>query len=307
MKHENLIFSTIVYPDTSVETDVVLLVESIRAFAGSLAQVPIWCFVPQYAKDVTPVIADRLHALGVTLIRFEIEQPATRFPFVADARAGALAEARAEKQTDILVWFSANTLVLREPTDLILPRNKHLAYRPVHHTLIGSPYDELPDRFWTLVYKHCKVPDDRIFPMKTHVDGKIIRPYFNAGILVLRPMKKLLQSWRDTFFDTYQKDEFCSLYERDKRYTIFMHQAILSGVILSRYQTDQLQELPHTYNYPLHLHDDDVTRHRPAVLEELVTVRHEGFYKNPAWYAHIPAGEHLKQWLKKTLGTGINF
>jgi hypothetical protein len=305
MAHEDLIFSTIVYPGTSVETDVVLLCESIRAYGGALAQAPIWCFIPHYGKALTVRIKDRLHTLGVTLIRFEIEQTALRFPFIADARAAVLAETRAQNRTDILVWLTANTLVLQEPVDFLIPENMHLAYRPVHHTLIGSRYNEPPDPFWTLVYKRCNVSDDRIFAMNTHVDNTTIRPYFNAGILVTRPKNKLLHTWCDTFIDAYQKDEFYELYTQDERYTIFMHQAILSGVILSLYRKEQLLELPRTYNYPLHLYDDDVTPYRPSALEELVTVRHEGFYKDPAWYEKMPAGEPMKKWLRTVLGTGI--
>jgi len=306
MPHEDLAFGTIVYPGTSVETDVVLLCESIRAYGGTLAQAPIWCFIPHCGTEMIAAVTDRLHNLHVTLIGFEIERTAMRFPFVADARAAAMAETRAGDQTDILVWLSANTLVLKEPADFLIPKNTHLAFRPVHHTLIGSLYDEPIDRFWTQVYKYCNVPDDRIFPMNTHVDNTTIRPYFNAGMLVTRPMNRLLHTWYNTFIDAYQEDEFRELYTQDERYAIFMHQAILSGVILSRYRKDQLLELPRTYNYPLHLRDEDVTEHRPSALEKLVTVRHEGFYKDPQWYEKMPAGKPMKQWLKRVLASSIN-
>ena len=237
---------------------------------------------------------------------FDPEKPALRFPFVPDARAAALAEARALSRAEILVWLSTNTLVLQEPGHFYMPTSKHLAYRPVHHMLIGSPYEKPLDRFWEKIYRHCHVPDDRIFPMNTHVDNNVIRPYFNAGILVTRPGDGLLQSWCDTFLRLYQHEEFRELYEHDKRYTIFMHQAVLSGVILSRCTRDELQELPPVYNYPLHLFDEDATPNRPSKLEELVTVRHEGFYKDPRWSENMPAGKNLKTWLETVLKTSTN-
>jgi hypothetical protein len=58
-----------------------------------------------------------------------------------------------------------------------------------------------------------------------------------------------------------------------------------------------MAELPSIYNYPLHLHSQDVTPHRPAELEELVTFRHEGFYTRENWRANLPAGPELKKWL----------
>ena len=82
---------------------------------------------------------------------------------------------------------------------------------------------------------------------------------------------------------------------------IFIHQAVLSGVILSTFAADEIQELPTTYNYPLHLHKQDVTNHRPSRLEELVTFRHEGFYQDPEWTTKMPTKAFLKQWIAERL------
>ncbi len=300
-KHEKLIFTSIVFPTKSSETNELLLVESIRAFAGSLSQVPIWCFVPKYGKQLSTNIKDKLVALNVTLIPFEIDYDVLRFPFTGGVFAAGLAESMTKDKTDLLAWLDANTIVLQEPKHFLLPDDKNLGFRPVHHTLVGSRYDTPLDRFWTLVYQYCSVPEDHIFSMTTHVDGTEIRPYFNAGLLVTRPDKYLLRAWRDTFFRVYQEPDFQELYRQDERYTVFIHQAVLSGVILSTFAPDEIQELPPTYNYPLHLYSADVTGHRPSGLEELVTLRHEGFYKDPEWLKKLPAGESLKQWLAKRI------
>ena len=70
--------------------------------------------------------------------------------------------------------------------------------------------------------------------MKTHVDGNTIRPYFNAGHLAVRPEKRLLRKWSETFLELYKAPEFQRFYA-DGRYRIFMHQAVLSGVILAEF------------------------------------------------------------------------
>ena len=72
---------------------------------------------------------------------------------------------------------------------------------------------------------------------------------------------------------------------------------MLSGVILSLFPTKELHELPHTYNYPLHLIGEDVSDTRPTALEELVTVRHEGFYQKLDWQHKMPAKKALKTWI----------
>ncbi|MGD2201419.1 MAG: hypothetical protein PVJ38_07310 [Candidatus Bathyarchaeota archaeon] len=277
------------------------MTESIRAFAGPLSQNPIWVFTPDEG-ELSTTIKDKLLSLDVSLIPFEIGVENRGFPFIGHASAIALAESEASGRTNILAWLAPNTVVLREPRSFLLSEGKSLGFRPVHHTLVGSRYDEPLDPFWTLVYRYCGVPQDRVFPMVTHVDGMRIRPYINAGILIVRPEKGLLQAWRDLFLKVYGDPSFQEFYEGDRLYTIFVHQALLSGVILSSLAKEELQELPPCYNYPLHLYFEDATEGRPSSLEELVTFRHEGFYEEPLWGDKIPAGEPLKRWLAEKVG-----
>jgi hypothetical protein len=300
-KRGRLIFTSVVFPSKSSETNALLLVESIRTFAGSFSQLPIWCLTPECAKQLSANVKNRLLALNVRLIRFKIDHETLRFPFAGEVIATALAESMSCGKTDFLAWLGTNTVVIQEPEDFLLQDGKNLGFRPVHHTLVGSRYEEPVDPFWTLIYRYCNVPKDRIFPMMTHVDKTRIRPYFNAGLLVTRPEKHLLRTWRDTFFKIYQEPSFQELYHQDKRYKIFVHQAVLSGVILSTFATDEIQELPPRYNYPLHLHAEDITNHRPTCLEELVTFRHERFYEDPEWMNKMPAREPLKKWIAERL------
>jgi hypothetical protein len=300
-KKEALIFTTVVYPTEWSETNALLLVESIRAFAGNLSQAQVWCLVPQYGKKLHTETVNRLTELDATLIPYEIDLSIARFFFATDIRAAQIAESTATNKTDLMVWLGSNTIILKEPAAFILEDDKSLGYRPVHHANIGSVYEAPLDTFWTLVYKYCNVSNDLVFPMSTHIDGQTLRPYFNAGILVTRPDRKFFKTWHDTFFAAYQKPELQEFYKKDERYVIFIHQALLSGIILRFFKRADLQELPGTYNYPIHLHDEDVTAHQPTTVDELVTLRHEGFYQNPNWKQTLPASDSLKQWLSKIL------
>jgi hypothetical protein len=137
--------------------------------------------------------------------------------------------------------------------------------------------------------------------MKTHIDGQELRPYFNAGMIVTKPDNRLFETWHDTFFSVYQEPELQELYRKDERYLIFIHQALLSGIIMKTFAQNEIVELPGTYNYPIHLHREDITEGRPVLIDELVTVRHEGFYKDPDWMKKIPASDSLKQWVIEQL------
>jgi hypothetical protein len=298
---EKLIFSTILYSSQRSETNTLLMVESIRAFGGALLEAPIWCFIPENGEQLSKTIRDKLIPLDVTLIPFEIDKNILSFPFAGFVHASALAESLAIGKAEFLIWLGTNTIILQEPDQFLLPNDKNLGYRPVHHTLIGSHFDEPLDNFWKLIYKYCNVTKKSIFPMMTHVDETTIRPYFNAGILAIRPEKHLLRDWCKTFFRIYKKQEFLELYNQDKLYSIFMHQAVLSGTILSTFEKNEIKELPPTYNYPVHLYSEDNTEKRPSTLEELVTFRHEGFYEDPEWMDKLPAEEPLKKWLAEHL------
>ncbi len=298
---ENLIFASFMLPRKSSETNALLLAESIRAFAGALSHTPTWYLIPKYRDPPSQAVRDRLRALEVTLIPITPDYAVPAFPFIDKVVTASAAESMARGHTRLLVWLDSNTLLLHEPTALLLPDGKNLGFRPVHHTLIGSRFDEALDPFWTRIYHACHVPPDHVFPMMTHVDNTRIRPYINTGLLVTRPETGLLQAWRDTFFAVYQDPAFQDFYQQDERYRIFMHQAVLTGVILSTMAPTTLHELPPTYNYPLHLYTQDSTDHRPSSLDELVTFRHEGFYEDSEWIKKMPANEALKHWIANRL------
>jgi hypothetical protein len=300
-KGGGLVFASTVYPRRGSETNSLLLAESIRSFGGALSRAPIWYFVPDYGETLSEDTRNRLLALDVTLTPFEIETEVARFPFTGEAEAAAIAESRALGCADLLAWLNPNTLVLREPGDFLLPEGKVLGYRPVHHKNVGSRYGEPLDPFWTLIYRLCEVPEERIFPMRTHVDGEVLRPYFNAGCHTTRPGRGLLRDWRDAFLRIYREPALLELYSENGAYEVFVHQAVFTGVVLAACSRDEILELPRGYNYPLHLHDEDVTGHRPSRLEDLVTIRHEGFYADHEWYSKIPAGEALKRWIAERL------
>jgi hypothetical protein len=270
-----MIYALPVYPVESSEKNALLLVESIRSSAGSLSKNPIWCIVPKYDKQLSKGFTKKISLFDVDIFFYAIDKALLEFPFAPMVMSAAETESRALGQTEILVWLDTNTVILKEPKDFFLADHISLGYRPAHHRLIGSPSAEPPDDFWKHIYNYCGVPEKNMFSMMTHVDGKKIRPYFNAGILITRPGKKIFQSWKDMFFAIYQEAVFKEFYKTDDRYAIFMHQAVLSGVILASLSPDELQELPPTYNYPVHLYNEDITQNKQKNLKALVTFRYE--------------------------------
>ncbi|MFX1483776.1 MAG: hypothetical protein ACFFCP_11390 [Promethearchaeota archaeon] len=298
MASKNLAFASMLSPGKEAEYNTLLFVESIREFAGDFANVPIWCYFPGSDSQISSKLKERLLALDVQLLPFHIVDT---FPFLANAQAASMAEKRARGEFDILAWLASNTVFLQEPSEYRLKDGKMLGYRPVHHALIGSRYNEPLDEFWTKIYEYCQVPKERIFPMNPHIEETQIRPYFNSGSLVSRPEKGLFGNWFESFLEQYQLPEFREYYKRDGRYAIFIHQSILSGIILSKFTHEEIIEFPPSYNYPVHLFAEDNTKYRPQRIDQLVTFRHEGFHMDPDWEDRLPAGPELTHWLKEKL------
>ncbi len=278
-----------------------MFVESIRSFAGNLDKSPIRIFTPRIEKEFPASIIKRLNENDVEVVRFEVDPDDLKFPFISEAKAAATAEELALQNDELLIWLTSNTIVLQEPSAFLISPQYYLGYRPVHHRLLGSKWGEPLDGFWSWVYEYCKVPEDRIFQMTGHIDGEQMRPYFNAGSFVVRPEAGILNAWKEAFVEGYRDETLWNLYRQDERYAVFIHQAIFSAVILSKLKRDEIFELPGSYNYPSHLHDDDVTSNKPKTLDECVTIRHEGFYRDTNWYDNMQIRQEIRDWLKERI------
>ncbi len=273
-----------------------VLAESVRRFAGALSGAPIWALLPQPAGELGAEVVAGLDALDVRLIPFDLAPEAFRFPFVDKSLACAVAEAEATGQSELLVCMDTPSLVVDEPGALLLPDDKVLGYRPVDHRLIGPSYGEPLGPFWSLIYDRCGVPKAHLFAMTGSVDGSVMYPYFNAGMLVVRPERGLLRAWGEQFLRLYRRPEFLAFYQ-DRLYAIFVHQAILAGTIMSLLEPSLLHELPYRVNYPLHMQRDYPADRRVACLNDLVTFRYEAFFQQPDWRQQIAVDEPLKSWL----------
>ena len=270
-----------------------LLARSLRTFGGELANQPLWLMMPQNLEQVSESTHQALEKLGVRINRFEVPEEALRFPFGGKVYAAAAAEALASSQTDLLVWVDSDTVFTGEPSELILGKNINLGYRPVMLKNISSLYDEPVNAYWSFVYQGCDTTVEDIHPMITTVDNVRIRPQFNAGLLCLRPQKRLLATWRDNFERLYQQAELVAYYQENVLYRIFVHQAILAGTLLAGLKEVEMQDLGQRFNYPIFL-DADKELARVAV-----TFRYDEFefFERLGWEDKISLNKTVKDWL----------
>jgi hypothetical protein len=191
--------------------------------------------------------------------------------------------------------------VLQPPASLLLPAGKSLGACPVHLKLLGSGFNEPLDDFWGTIYHHCQVDVNKVYPVQTIVDEQVVRAYYNAGLLVVRPERGLLRAWRTNFEALYRRPEYDKYYRMSEMYAIFMHQIVLAASILSSLRPQDYQQLPFGMNYPLHLHSQVDERRRPESLNQLITCRYEDFkevFCKPRLDSLIRVESPFKEWLQ---------
>lgn len=281
------------------EKEVLLLVRSLRELAGETGRYPIWVMLPEPVRMLSKAIRRLLVDLGARLVVFPVDQRVLQFPFGGKVFASAAAETLAEGTTQQLVWLDPDTLFLRPCQDLYLPTDRFVGCRPVHHRLIGSAYNEPLNPFWSLIYDRCGVKSEQIFSMQTVVEHELIRPYVNAGLLVVRPEVGLLRKWRAQFARLYKNKDFEVFYERRSLYRIFMHQAVLAGVLMANLDPQSFHWFPEMVNFPLNLVHQIASEQLPVSLNTLISCRYDSldYLIGANWETYIPVVEPLASWL----------
>jgi len=280
-----------------------VLSESIREFAGKYRSCPIWIYMPEKLPDTDPEMVAKLSSLKVEIKTSEAPVEALKFFYSKKVFAAAEAEAEAEDKTEILAWMDEDTILLKEPRDFVLAEGINLGYRPVMHQNIGSRYSEPPDEFWSRVYQKLSIPTAAIFPMITPADLKTLRPYFNAGLLVVRPERGTLRRWAESFPVLYQDPIFVSWSEEDIRKKIFLHQVALVGAILTSVRREEMVELSELYNYPIFFKEMFGAEKDFHSIDQVVTLRYDVYFRDPEpdWSEKLTGSRDTIQWLEERL------
>lgn len=293
-----IVFVTYAAFEAQVE-DCFIFCESIRKFAGDLKDVPIRIYFPEYLKNLKEKYRDKFTGLSVELRDIKIPREAIKYALGAKPFVAALAEKEAQNEAGILAFFDPKIIFVSEPKEFYLTDDKDMAYRPVFHQNIGSLYSEKPDAFWSLLYKKLNISEDSIFPMEATADKSILRPYFNCGLLILRPEKGILRKWAEDFKALYEDEKIAEM-SKEGKHNIFLHQAALVGAVLNNIKKEKMQLLPATYNYPLFFEKFYGSELQFDSIENAVTLKLEFQYSQlpKDWDKKLKGSKEVISWLK---------
>jgi hypothetical protein len=295
-----IVFATFVEQESDLAR-VQIMIESVRAFAGRFKEAPVWVYLTEGLLASESEYLETIESLGGEFFLGQAPEEAVWFYLSRKIFASAQAEGQAAGKTRILVWLDVDTVFLQEPDEFILPKGKSLGYRPVMHRNISPLYKEPLDDFWKRAYENMSIPESDAFPMLTVADGETIRPYINAGCLVVRPERGLLRKWAETFPLLYKDPVLKEMCRQDERKRIFIHQVALTGALLKHLSRAEMLELSDRINYPLFFREMFGAKRDFHDISKAVTIRYESFFDSvpPDWDKALSGPSDRIAWLKE--------
>lgn len=281
------------------------LIECIRTWGGEYRESPIYVVVtdPGY-------LASGLEGKNITRVPIEVAEPVKSFPYAVKARAAAVVEGLVAGKVRSLAWFDPETLLFGPPSEMDLAEGIAAAVAPVQFINTGQPPDAPVDAYWGGIYKRVGLVPARVFTVETRVDRRTVRAYLNCGMFSVRPERGLLREWAAIQDELLNDAEYMKAAITDATHQIFLHQAVITALLVARLERSEIHSFSEAYNYPLYCHGVDFSPGtggayrvpedtRPAKLNDLATVFYEGLFRQHADWADLipPAGEPLRSWL----------
>jgi hypothetical protein len=300
-----VVFATFVASGAELH-NALILTESIRTFGGQAKNAPVWIYGSAGFLKTQKDLVRKLVALKAQVKPSDVPAEASNVPFALAVFAAATAERDASGAAKMLVWMGNDTVVLKDPGEFLLAEGKSLGYRPVTHQNIGSLFSEAPDAFWRHLYEKLAVSEAAMFPMKTVADGKTLRPYFTAGLVVVRPERGIMKRWAESFSALCADPAFVEMCAKDSRTNTFLHQAALTGAILNLLKKDEMVELSDRYNYPVFFKEMYGGDKEFDTIDGVATMSYDIYFQNPGpnWATKLKGPAETVSWLKERFGVG---
>ena len=173
-----------------------LLIESIRAFAGRYSDADILAIAPRPDLGISRAARTQLESLGATYCEAPLN---THCPAYTSAnRIYAAAWAVSKTSASTLLVLDSDTLVLDEPE--LLAGQFDVAVRPVDvkgMTMAGSG-DEF-EAYWQALCALADFPLDQLPFVETTIDRRTVRASYNGGYSVVRRESGILERCADIF------------------------------------------------------------------------------------------------------------
>jgi glyoxylase-like metal-dependent hydrolase (beta-lactamase superfamily II) len=273
------------------------LLKSLREFGG---QYKGSTFYVVYDKDANNY-KDLLLKYRVELLPLQIDSLAAEYLFSKKVYACAQVEKLLSMKDCCLVWLDNECLIFTKPDELELKVNKQVAVRPVFLLNNVGQVDLSPvDNYWNRIYQEANVDVTKVPVIESFVDSKKIRFYINCQVVSVNPKLGIFSKWESVFTKLVHDEDFQRQNCSDIKHQVFLHQAVLSAVICSRTNQEQLQWFSNSYAYPIQQHDKLPEHKKIKRIEDVNILVYENFFvERPDWIDEYKISEPFRSWLIK--------
>jgi hypothetical protein len=265
-----------------------LLLDSLFRFGGRLGEYPVWLFFTDLEFSVGFSESDK-----IKIFHLKIDSPFRNYPLSEKVFACASAEEMVSSEVQSLVWLNPDCLIFNPPALFVLGEAYDAAFRSVHIRNVGSLADEPIDGYWLSVYEEIGVREVP-YTFESFVDAQTIRPYFNTHCFSIDPSLGIMRTWRAYFKSLILNREFQTNYCQDSLHQLFLHQVVLSALIMKLIEQKRILMLPPEYSYPLHLQEKLPSSKKIQSLNQLVCM----VYEDSTLLEGIEIEEPIRSWLK---------
>jgi hypothetical protein len=297
--------------DGALEAQALLLFDSIRRYAGRFRNCSLYALSPRVGHPISRSARRRLDDLGVKYIEKILNKDCTEYG--SANRVAAAAYIEETYPHEILVILDSDTLFLNEPSEFLFESDIDVAVRPVDvKGLSTAGSDDAFDAYWRALCHSSGVDYKQIPWRESFVDHERIKANYNGGLVVVRGGLGIMRRWAEFFFASVGR----GLRPNPDGLTFRAgagwvdsaagrlwgsNQAALSVAIWS--STQRVRELPPTYNYPLHLHEQIDSALAKQAFPRLVHVHYhwllekDSLAANPLFGPASPLSTRQREWL----------
>ena len=275
-----------------LEQEAVLLCRSIRRYAGRHRDAPIHTFAPRLGMDVTAATRDQLAMLNV--VHHELPLNTSLPDYGMANKVFSCAWAEEHLDADVLVFLDSDTVMIGEPSALVLPADVSAAVRPADSVPMNSTGPGHPmEPYWMDVYKFCGIETEPY--VRTEL-GRWVRAYFSAGLVAVRRDRGLFQCWRDNLLSLVA----ANLLPRAPGIAR-MDEVSLVATLIPEFS--RLRCLCDRYNYLIYRRSRLEAPWRNAELEHIVHVHYRGSFNNAQFFSRleppIAPDSPIRHWLEQ--------
>jgi len=292
----------VVIEQGDLEAMALLLVESIRR-QPSLQGCPIFVIQPRRGNTLSPNTLRQLTNNHAWYLNADLNQVWRQHNLMNKVYAAAFIESMVENSLDTLIYLDSDIFVAASPDGIRLKHDQMVGAAPIAEWRLGKVgqlVDEPLNDYWKMIYTACLVKNPPDWHITTTIDRRKILPYFNTGVIAVRPSQAIFRQWRENV-ERLATDDRSSRQARNSGEFYFLEQASFAGTLLARFSQEQIRILEHRYNYPLHAHHLLPDHVRAAAMNEICFLHYHGHFTNLYWMDDINITEPLRGWLVSRL------